>query len=97
MKTAKIGDIVFGIDHYRNIVEKLLVVSMKEDAIDLVVPLEPFEQKFINSGIYRSIFPSKSEALTALQDYFKRRKEEIMQELDERIEELEQMKTEAEA
>lgn len=93
---AKVGDIIFGIDRYRDVIEKLLVVSMNGDCVDFVVPIEPFEKSFVPSGNYRVLFYTKKAALNALQNQYRKRKEEIAQELDEKIAEIEQMKQEAE-
>lgn len=92
---AKVGDIVFGLDRYRNVVEKLLVVSMNGDCVDYVVPIDPFEKSFVPSGNYRGLFYQKTAALNALQKEYRKRKDEIAQEIDEKIAELEQMKQEA--
>ena len=90
-----VGDIVFGIERYRNVIEKLLVVSMNGDCVDYVVPIEPFEKSFVPSGNYRGLFYKKTDALNALQNEYRRRKDEIAQELDEKIAALEQEKQEA--
>lgn len=91
---ANVGDIVFGLELCRNIISKVIVVSMKGDKVDYVVPLEPFEKCFVQAENYRGLFYTKKAALSALQNVYRKRKDEITQELDERITELEQMKQE---
>lgn len=92
---AKVGDIVFGVERYRNVIEKVIIVSMNGDCVDIVVPIDPFEKSFVPSGQYRGLFYTKKAALCALQNEYRKRKDEIAQELDEKIAELEQMKQEA--
>ena len=91
---ANVGDIVFGVDLYKNIINKVIVVSMDGDKVDYVVPIEPFEKSFVPAENYRGLFYTKKAALSALQNVYRKRKDEITQELDERIAELEQMKLE---
>ena len=90
-----VGDIVFGLERYRNLIQKVIIVSMNGDSVDYVVPIEPFEKSFVPSENYRGLFYTKTAALCALQNEYRKRKDEIAQELDERIAELEQMKQEA--
>ena len=91
---AHVGDIVFGLERYRNVIEKVLIVSMNGDCVDIVVPIDPFEKSFVPSGQYSGLFYTKKAALCALQNKYRKRKDEIAQELDENIAELEQMKRE---
>lgn len=91
---ANVGDIVFWLEFYRNIINKVIVVSMNGDKVDYVVPIEPFEKSFVPAENYRGLFCTKKAALSALQNVYRKLKDEITQELDERITELEQMKQE---
>lgn len=63
---ANVGDIVFVLELYRNIINKVIVVSMNGDKVDYVVPIEPFEKSFVPAENYRGLFLHKKSRLVRL-------------------------------
>ena len=85
----KVGDIISGL-HPNGKIYKLLIVSMKDDSPDFVIPIEPLEKHFVSVNEFSAV-GSKVFCLSFKKDRLIERKQQITQDIDRAIIEIEKM------